>query len=108
LYGPRIVTDQVLRHAADHGGKTGAAVALVVFRPADQSFIGRDLEKREVAPAGIAVQILDLGGFHGMFPLRCRSIDQVTAGAGRNPVSPRERPASPRRACLLPKKGDLS
>ena len=72
---PRILADQALRHAADHGGEAGAAVALVVFRPADQAVVGRDLEEREVAPAGVAVQILDLGDFHGVSSPDARSID---------------------------------
>ena len=61
---PRIHADQALRQAADHGGKTRAAVAFVVFGPADDAIVGGDLEKRKVAPAGVAVQILDPDNFH--------------------------------------------
>src|SRR4029453_19148422 len=67
LDGPRIVADQVLRHAPDHGGEARAAITFVVFRPAYKAFVGRDLEERKVAPARIAVKILDLDDFHGCF-----------------------------------------
>jgi hypothetical protein len=32
----------------------------------DQPVVGGDLEKREVAPTGVAMKILDLGNFHGV------------------------------------------
>jgi hypothetical protein len=63
---PRVLADQALRHAPDHGGEARAAVAFVIFRPADQAVIGGDLEERKVTPAGVTVQILDLDDLHGV------------------------------------------
>ena len=59
LVGARILADQRLAERADDGAEPLAAVALVVFRPADDAVIGGDLEEREDAPAGVAMQILD-------------------------------------------------
>ena len=71
---PRVLADQAGRHAADHGGEAGAAVAFVVFRPADDPVVGGDLQEREIAPAGVAMQVFDLGNLHGVSSAR-RSID---------------------------------
>src|SRR6185437_3375069 len=59
LEGARILADQPLAQRADDGGEAAAAIALVIFRPADDAVIGGDLEEREDAPAGVAMQILD-------------------------------------------------
>src|SRR6185503_3655393 len=65
---PRILADQAGRHAADHGGDAGAAVAFVVLGPADDAVVGRDLDEREIAPAGVAMQVLDLDDLHVSVP----------------------------------------
>jgi hypothetical protein len=74
-HGPEMAVDQldVARILADHHRRqrfddlreAAAAEALVVFRPADEPFVGRDLEKREQPPAGVAAQGFDTFDFHG-------------------------------------------
>src|SRR5882757_8901033 len=68
--GPWILADQRFGHPPDGGGQAGAAIALIVFRPSDESVVGRDFQKREVPPARIAVQILDPGDLHPTSPSR--------------------------------------
>ena len=61
---PRVHADQVLGEPADDRAQPLAAVALVVLGPADHAVVGGDLEERPDAPAGIAVQVLDLRDSH--------------------------------------------
>ena len=100
---PRVLADQVLRHAADHGGEAGAAVALVVFRPADQPVVGGDLEEREVAPAGVAMQDPRSWRFSWCFLHMAGSIDQTRRcsmlAAGERPPD-RRRPSRRRNVVL--------
>ena len=71
--GRGVQPDQPLRHAVDDGGKAATAVGLGVFRPADQPVVGGDLQKRKRAPAGVAMQVLELRDFHGRFPHELRT-----------------------------------
>src|SRR5207342_247133 len=57
----------------DRRRDAGRAEALVVFAPAHDTFVGRELDEAVVAPARVAMQRLDPGDFHrGSSPLRCR------------------------------------
>ena len=62
-------------HAGDDGGKARdqrrhAADAEIVdiFRPADEAIIGRELQEREIPPAGIGLQGLDPRDAHPGLP----------------------------------------
>ena len=79
LHRPRIQPDQRVGQAADHAGQAAAAIGLGVFRPADQPVIGGELEERKRAPAGVAVQVLDLREFHDVAPLCARRRHQADA-----------------------------
>ena len=72
LHRSRVEPDQWLGQAVDHAGQAAAAIGLGVFRPADQAVIGGELEERKSAPAGVAVQVLDLGEFHDVALLAAR------------------------------------
>src|SRR5215469_4891067 len=68
-----VLADHALGELLDRRRDAGRAKALVVFAPADDAFVGRELDEAVVAPARIAMQRLDPGDFHrGSFPLRCR------------------------------------
>src|SRR5208337_694431 len=43
---------------------SAGAVALQILRPADQTVIGGDLQEGEIAPARVAMQVLDRGDTH--------------------------------------------
>ena len=59
LRRPRIHANQRFGHAMDDGRQAAAAVALGVFRPADQAVVGRHLQERKCPPSCIAMEIFD-------------------------------------------------
>ena len=61
---PRVLPDQPLAELADDAGQPLRAIALHVFRPADDALVGGDLQKRIDPPAGVAMQVFDRGDFH--------------------------------------------
>jgi hypothetical protein len=67
LHRPRVHADDPLAQLLDDGAEPLGAEILQEFRPADQTIVGRDLQEGKVAPAGGAVQVLDLGDVHGCF-----------------------------------------
>ena len=67
LHRARIRADQRLRQAADYAGEAAAAIGLGVFGPADNAIVSGDLEERERAPAGVAMQVIDAGDLHADF-----------------------------------------
>ena len=48
----------------DHAGQPLRAITFHVLRPADDTLVGGDLQKGVDPPAGIAMQVFDLGNFH--------------------------------------------
>ena len=90
LHRPRIPANQLLAELADHAGEAGRAVPFHELRPADKALVGADLEEREVAPARVAVQVLDLRDAHG----RPRASAGMLWSAGRhsNPVREKSEP----------------
>ncbi len=75
----RVLPDQARRQAGDDLPQPLRAVGLHELRPADQAGIGADLEEREVAPAGIAAQRLDLGDAHDGSPADVRHANAPVA-----------------------------
>src|SRR5579862_3782009 len=65
---PRVLANEVLGQFADDRREALRAIALHVFRPADEALVGGDLEERIDPPAGVAVQILYFDDFHGHCP----------------------------------------
>ena len=66
---PRVLADQEpLGELPDDPGQPLRAVALHIFRPADDPLVGGDLEKRIDPPAGVAVQVFDFDDLHGAPP----------------------------------------
>jgi hypothetical protein len=63
---PRVLADQALGHAPDHGGQAGTAITLIIFGPAHQAVVGGDLQEREIPPTGITMHIFDLCDLHGV------------------------------------------
>src|SRR6516164_7697034 len=59
-----ILADYPLGEVLDRRRDAGRAEALVVFAPADDAFVGRELDEAVVAPACIAMLRLDPGDFH--------------------------------------------
>jgi hypothetical protein len=61
----RVAADQEpLGELLDHAGQALGAIAFHVFRPADDALVGGDLQKGIDPPAGVAMQVFDLGDFH--------------------------------------------
>jgi hypothetical protein len=61
----RIGADQIaLGELADDARQSLPAIALHIFRPANDAPVGGNFQKRIDPPAGVAVQIFDLGDFH--------------------------------------------
>jgi hypothetical protein len=73
---PRILSDQ---KALGDCAQSLCAIALHVFRPADDSLIGGDLQKRIDPPAGIAMQDFDLDDLHRPSPRLPVANYQITA-----------------------------
>ncbi len=66
---PRVLADQeALGELQDDPGQPLRAIALHIFRPADDPLVGGDLEKRIDPPAGIAMQVFDLDDLHRQPP----------------------------------------
>ncbi len=66
---PRVHADQPLAQPPDDAAQALGAEILHELRPADQAVVGGDLQEREIPPAGVAVQVLDLDDAHDV-PLR--------------------------------------
>src|SRR3954470_23934468 len=76
----RVLSDQKpLGELLNDPGQPLCAVALHIFRPADDALVGADLEKRIDPPAGVAVQVFDLDDLH-------RTSLTGNAGARRAPA----------------------
>src|SRR3984957_11820062 len=67
LHGPRVHANQALAQSGDDSGEALGAEIFHEFGPADQAVRGGDLQKREVTPAGVAVQWLDFSDAHERF-----------------------------------------
>src|SRR6516225_2764853 len=62
---PRVLPNQKpVGELVDDAGQPLRAIALHVFRPADDPVVGGNLEKRVDPPAGIAVQVFDFCDLH--------------------------------------------
>src|SRR5271154_5680435 len=62
---PRVLpNEETLGELQDDAGQPLRAIALHIFRPADDALVGGDLQKRVDPPAGVAVQIFDLDDLH--------------------------------------------
>ena len=71
------------------------AIALHIFRPADDALVGGDLQKRVDPPAGVAMQIFDLDDLHRRILLSCDITFQVP-----RPAIMRRDPAALNRAAV--------
>jgi len=61
----RVLTDQeAFGELQDDPGQALRAIALHIFRPADDALVGGDLQKRIDPPTGIAMQVFDLDDLH--------------------------------------------
>src|ERR1051325_1025370 len=67
-----IASREGVGEALDDAGQPLRAIAFHVFRPAGDALVSRDLQKGIDPPAGVAMQVFDLGDFHGMLPSRTR------------------------------------
>src|ERR1051325_8112370 len=67
-----IASREGVGEALDDAGQPLRAIALHVFRPAGDALVGGDLQKGVDPPAGVAMQVFDLGDFHGILPIRRR------------------------------------
>src|ERR1700722_20321678 len=60
----RVMPDHQRRERADHLAQTRTAEAFVVFGPADDATVRRDLHEREEPPPGICLEHVDSGDLH--------------------------------------------
>src|SRR5277367_1779910 len=68
----RVMPDHQRRERADHLAQTGTAEAFVVFGPADDAAVRRDLHEREEPPPGICLEHVDRGDLHDILPCSVR------------------------------------
>ena len=66
VVGKRIGTFHERRELFDHFGSAPTAVAFVVLAVTHDPFVGGDLAVGEDAPAGVRMEGIDLGDFHGV------------------------------------------
>ena len=74
----RIHADQSLAQSPDDATQALGTEILHELGPADQAFVGGDLQKREIPPAGVAVKVLDFDDAHDV-PLRVTAMLEPTA-----------------------------
>ena len=67
----RVLADQSCSEPADDL-RHAAAAAFVELRPADDAFVGGDLQERIGVPAAVGVEVLELDDFHGLPCVRGR------------------------------------
>jgi hypothetical protein len=92
----RVAADQkALGETLNDAGQPLRAITLHVFRPPGDALVCGDLQKGIDPPAGVAMQVFDLGDFHGTLPVLAAAIMRPGTGPAQ-PRALRRRAVTPR------------